>query len=368
MPFPQSLCPQQAVRSPFARGAVISRRCDARGLPRPAALPLNSDYKGFHTHVALATTPLSHSIPQRLRRPAMPSLHSLFGMRRKSDAPPPSARASADASPEDITRKLAMMTISPQPQAQMQVQAQSHSRPPPRDGQFVGEFHPAMVGGNVSYPVPAQTGPTFPGVSTPPHPGPPPVPPKIVTTSPVEIREMSRTMEYALSSPNLGASGPSGPSTGTLPRPPLDASRPHSDPAVYMRPQADRVQPVKPLPLFRDGDDPITVSAPPRPSSSRLLPPSLQVPISYPRGRSTSSPATSPSSDLPSKVNCSGFTKAGKQCKRQIDRSALTTDESTWYCHQHEPEILKNKKFRLQNGDFDDYKCNFSVVRQLSTN
>lgn len=362
MPLPQSYCPQQAVRSPYARGVVTLRRCDARGLPRPAALRLNPDYKGYHSHVSLATLPLGRSLPQRLQQPAMPILTSLFGMRRKSDASPPSSRASAGASPEEITREMCNLTISGRPQAQTQVQVQLHSRPPVRDGDFVGGFNPAMVGGNIPYATPARTGPAFPDASNAPYPGPPPVPPKIVTTPAADRRGISRTMEYALSSPNIGVSGPSGPSTDTLQRPSLDASRPRSDPAAYTRPQPDRVQPVKPLPLFRDGDDPTPASAPPRPSSSRVPLSSLQVPISYPRGRSTSSPATSPSSDLPSKVNCSGFTKAGKQCKRQIDRSALTTDESTWYCHQHEPEVLKNKKFRLPNGDFDDYKCKFSTA------
>lgn len=361
----RSHCTQQAVRSPYA---VSLRRCDARGLPRPAALRLNSDYKGHYTHVPLRTIPLGRAeSPQRLQQPAMPMLHSLFGKRRKSDAPSSSSRASADASPEDVIRKLNMMAISPQPQ-RGQVHLQSPMRPPPQDGVFIGGFHPAMVGGNVPYAPPVRLGQTFPDTPAPPHPGPPPVPPKIVNTSPVDKRGISRTMEYALSSPGVGIPGPLRSSADRLQRPSLDTSRPHSDPAAYTRPPANRTQPGNPLPLFRDGDYHTPVSTPPQPSSSRLPPPSLQVPISYPRGRATSSPATSPSSDLPSKVNCSGYTKAGKQCKRQIDRSALTMDESTWYCHQHEPEILKNKKFRLPNGDFDDYKstCFLSCLPSTS--
>lgn len=353
------------MRSPYA---VSLRRCDARGLPRPAALRLNSDYKGHYTHVPLRTIPLGRAeSPQRLQQPAMPMLHSLFGKRRKSDAPSSSSRASADASPEDVIRKLNMMAISPQPQ-RGQVHLQSPMRPPPQDGVFIGGFHPAMVGGNVPYAPPVRLGQTFPDTPAPPHPGPPPVPPKIVNTSPVDKRGISRTMEYALSSPGVGIPGPLRSSADRLQRPSLDTSRPHSDPAAYTRPPANRTQPGNPLPLFRDGDYHTPVSTPPQPSSSRLPPPSLQVPISYPRGRATSSPATSPSSDLPSKVNCSGYTKAGKQCKRQIDRSALTMDESTWYCHQHEPEILKNKKFRLPNGDFDDYKstCFLSCLPSTS--
>lgn len=344
----------------------ILRRCEPRGLPHPAALRLNSYYKGYRTHVPLATIPLSRSAPQRLQPLPMSILHSLFGMRRKSDAPPPDSRTSTHASPEDVTRELGMMNLRTQPQRHAQVQVQSQLQPPQQDGSFVGGFHPAAVGGNVPYATSVRSGPTFPNASTPPHPGPPPVPPKIVNTSPVDKRGISRTMEYALSSPGVGTSGSSRPSADRLQRPSLDASRPRSDPAAYTRPPADRTQPVKPLPLFRDGDDPPSISAPPQPSSSRLPQPSLQVPISL-RGRSTSSPATSPSSDLPPKVNCSGFTKASKPCKRQIDRSALTMDSSTWYCHQHEPERLKNKKFRLPNGDFDDYKSTLFLACLRST-
>ena len=370
MPLPQPYCPQQAVRSPYARGVVTLRRCAARGLPRPAALRLNPDYKGYHTHVSLATLPLGRSLPQRLQGSAMPILTSLFGMRRKSDAPPPSSRASAGASPGEITREMCKLTISGRPQAQAQVQVPSHSRPPPQDDNFVGGFRPGMVGGSVPYATPLRSAPTVPSAFTPPHPGPPPVPPKMVITPAGDKGGISRTMEYALSSPGLGVAGPSRPPPNSLQRPALDAPRPRSDPAAYTRPPADNVQPTVPLSLFSDEDDQPPLSVPSRPSSSRASPPGLRVPTSQTRGRSVSSPAVSPSSDLPSKFTCSGFTKAGPRCKRQKNRSALPLNATEWYCPSHLKEALEPDQFPVLGGGFVKYSRSvvFYLVSEHSLN
>ncbi|KAH9926133.1 uncharacterized protein B0H18DRAFT_1006657 [Fomitopsis serialis] len=275
----------------------------------------------------------------------MPSLPSLFHMRRKSDAPP-STRPSVE-SPDEIARKLGLMSI------------RSQSRPPTaQDDDFVGGFHPA-VGGNAPYGSPGRpVPPPFPT----PHPGPPPIPPRIpamVVTPPAKEQGMSRTMEMALSPPDFGVPGPSRRGAG-LQRPPLDASpRPRSDPVASPRTQAEGSRSVAVLPLLLDANDEPSLSAPPKSSKSQRPSLTVQPSISHPPGRSLSSPAatTSSSSDLPENVICSGFTKSkpGERCTRRTKRSPRLGNP-LWYCFQHLPEVNKLEKFRAQDGTLVPYK------------
>lgn len=332
------------------------RRCEARGLPRPAALRLNPDYKGHRSHVTLATKePPRHPLLQErgFQQLVMPSLLALFHMRRKSDAPLPSTRTTTKT-PDELADRLAYLALTQQQQP-----------PIARNDAFVGGFHPAAVGGNAPYGSPRRptVAPSFPLAEAPPHPGPPPVPPRvpdIAIHSPNNGRGMSRTMGFALAeSADLSVPGPSRPSTHNLQRPQLDvASRLRSDPTPYTPVQVEKARSGATLPLFSDSDEQSPLSVPLKPSA-RSTSTNLVVSISHP-GRSVSSPAVATSSqkDLPDKVTCSGFTKAKqpRQCRRQIDRSALSLNEPVvWYCFQHRAEVLEPATFRLPDGQFVHY-------------
>jgi len=189
---------------------------------------------------------------------------------------------------------------------------------PSKDGGFVGGFSPGLnFGGGPSTSTTSKYPPFRRSSSSNNEPSRPfnfsnamlsPIP--LPKPPAIPGQQQSLTMQYALKRPGLMP--PSGPGT-----PP---SRPQSDSALQ------------------------TLSSP---TTSTSAPPKPTLDVTPKRRRAASSPS-SPST-TPSKggtVQCSGVTKAGKQCSRQVKAAPALSNvhpdaQTERFCHQHSKELLQ---------------------------
>ena len=176
---------------------------------------------------------------------------------------------------------------------------------------FVGGFNPAFINS------------TAPRHAFNAKPGPLPQPPKNLLTVASPQGNYSRTMQYALS--------------GELPR----GIEPHQKPEIN----------TKLAPITRQRN----VSAPPSSPSSDLANPTPE------RKQRRASVGASPRTQQ--QTQCAAFTKAGKQCTRQVKlKSSLQgSDEegemTPRYCFQHVKEInLSTGFYARKSGVWIDYK------------
>lgn len=228
---------------------------------------------------------------------------------------------------------------------------QRRHRVPNKDGGFVGGFSPALAVAGSVYASPSgwkpspfrrATGndgnsrPFYGGMHSP---GPLPIPPAIAHKSVSQGQQQSLTMQHAL--------GPL-PSLGLMPfDPQTPPSRPYS-------------ASVLPPPSYRSPS-----------TNASSSPPGAGTPS---RPRASSEPL-SPSTTLSKNgtVQCSGVTKAGKQCSRQVKSgSALSTvnpgAQMERFCHQHAKELLGVVGF--YSHKIPDTYINFqgkTIVQTLTT-
>lgn len=181
------------------------------------------------------------------------------------------------------------------------------------DGHFVGGFNPNLVNNIVSRDT-VNAGP-----------GPPPLPPKDLLSDAGPQGNYSRTMRYAL----LG-----------------DLSR---ETKSYQEPEIS----AKPAPTTKQR----IVSAPPSSVSNDLANSTAE-----PKERRASL-AASPRHRIQQQTQCAAFTKAGKQCTRQVKPKASLQDSdddsatTPRYCFQHIKEINQSTGFYARrNGVWVDYK------------
>lgn len=185
----------------------------------------------------------------------------------------------------------------------------------------------------------SQNAPSFPG-GLPPLPRPPNAP----SIPMPEPQYQSLTMQYALdsstSSPHMSPEyrpdtkyKPSSDTTGHLtpPIPPPHVTRPHSDPTLspeaHAQPSGQRKdqQPPRIKPVVPPGRHLRAHSTPPSPIT----------------------PANDSSSNAEA-VQCSGMTKAGKQCTRQVKVDASMRNIGSGvdvFCFQHAKEVLAPSGF-----------------------
>jgi len=223
---------------------------------------------------------------------------------------------------DDLVQSFDALALSGKkrdPNTQLNDKVPRH-RVPSKDGGFVGGFVPGFNfgGGGSAYPTPNGWKPS-----------------PLRHDSPFTFGEPSRPFAF---SGNM-------PPSASLPRPPM--------PVPDGQTQSLTMQHALAAPLHFGLTPPGPQTPPSRPVSTSALPPSLSssasskpaVKVTPIRRRAASEP---PSPSTPSKngtVQCSGVTKAGKRCSRQI-KSALALSAShpdaqiERFCHQHSKELL----------------------------
>lgn len=180
------------------------------------------------------------------------------------------------------------------------------TRPPasPGGSNFVGGFNPLNARA-YGYPPGGRPGPSMP-LPIPSYTG---------------RAESSLTMQHALSAPHdVPTFSRTHPPTPPRLAPPTPPTRPHSGPASA-HPSSSRT----------NHDDQEPAPSPPRRPARRRA---TSVPVS---------PSTSSSGD--GLTQCSGVTKAGKRCTRQVKVGTALSDidpdaQIERFCHQHTKEIL----------------------------
>jgi hypothetical protein len=266
-----------------------------------------------------------------------------------------SNRSDAFKKRNDLVQSFDALALSgrkrdPSPQA---IDKQPRPRVPSKDGAFVGGFSPAMnlAGDGSAYappngwkptafrPASDNNGPSRPLYGGMPSPGPLPRPPAFISMPVSDTQQQqSLTMQHAL---------------GTPPRPGLIPYSPQTPPS---RPHSASVLPPPSYPSSSKNPSP----SPPKPG--------VNVTPKRPRASSEPlSPSTTPSKS--GTVQCSGVTKAGKQCTRQVKSgSALSTvnpdAQMERFCHQHSKELLGVAGFYSHKvtNEYINFQGNLCVV------
>lgn len=224
---------------------------------------------------------------------------------------------------------------------------------PGRESTFVGGFNPGLLVLSAaldSYRPPPLVPP--PTANRNARTAAPPPEVKVSPASPLEqipipipfpvpqVGKQSLTMQYALKSV-----GPDTPTKPALPPPFV---------TVPPRPRSNPIAPPK--------------ATPKPPLSGVTVPSRPTLDVTSSRPRSVSVPASPATSSGKNTTQCSGMTKAGKQCSRQVKLSAMhgkLDPTPVLYCHQHKGMITAQAGFYVRGVGNADRYVEFSRMRTL---